>query len=161
MLLLTNLTNSELVLGKLLASLLNVLVLLAASLPLFMLSRAVRRRGVCANRPRVCRHLATAVAAGSIGSLVALWREKTFQTLALTVLVLVFWLAAGEAVAVGRFRGPVAGRACRACGPPRSVPGRQSSLATRPLIDVQDALPSFGNAINLFLLVACGAGRGR
>ena len=38
LLLLTNLTNSELVLGKLLASMLNVLVLLAASLPLFMLS---------------------------------------------------------------------------------------------------------------------------
>ncbi len=38
LLLLTNLTNSELVLGKLLASMLNVLVLLAAALPLFMLS---------------------------------------------------------------------------------------------------------------------------
>ena len=38
LLLLTNLTNSELVLGKLLAGLLNVLVLVAASLPLFMLT---------------------------------------------------------------------------------------------------------------------------
>jgi ABC-type transport system involved in multi-copper enzyme maturation permease subunit len=37
LLLLTNLTNSELVLGKLFAGLLNVLVLLAASLLLFML----------------------------------------------------------------------------------------------------------------------------
>ena len=37
LLLLTNLSNSELVLGKLLASLLNVLVMLAAALPVFML----------------------------------------------------------------------------------------------------------------------------
>ena len=38
LLLLTNLSNSELVLGKLLASMLNVLVLLAAALPFFMLT---------------------------------------------------------------------------------------------------------------------------
>lgn len=38
LLLLTNLSNSELVLGKLLASVLHVLVMLAAALPLFMLS---------------------------------------------------------------------------------------------------------------------------
>ena len=38
LLLLTNLTNCELVLGKLLAGLLSVLVLIAASLPLFMLT---------------------------------------------------------------------------------------------------------------------------
>ena len=38
LLLLTRLTNHELVLGKLLASLLNVLVLLLAALPVFMLS---------------------------------------------------------------------------------------------------------------------------
>jgi hypothetical protein len=77
LLLLTNLSNSELVLGKLLASLLGGLVLLAAALPLFMLSvlfggvsfeQIARAFGVT---------LATAVVAGSIGSLLALWREKT------------------------------------------------------------------------------------
>ena len=35
---------------------------------------------------------ATAVAAGSLGGLVALWRERTFQALALAVLSLVFYL---------------------------------------------------------------------
>ena len=40
--------------------------------------------------------IAAAVAAGSIGSTLALWREKTFQTLALVFLVLMFWLAAAE-----------------------------------------------------------------
>ena len=56
LLLLTNLSNSELVLGKLMASLLNVLVLLAASLPLFMLTAPVGRCFVPADRPSVCRH---------------------------------------------------------------------------------------------------------
>ena len=42
--------------------------------------------------------LLSALAAGSLGSLVALWREKTFQTLALTVLCLLFWPGACEAV---------------------------------------------------------------
>ena len=41
----------------------------------------------------------SALAAGSLGSTLALWREKTFQTLALTVLVLVFWIGAGEVIA--------------------------------------------------------------
>src|SRR5436305_322727 len=99
LLLLTNLTNSEVVLGKLLASMLNVLVLLAASLPLFMLCALFG--GVSFEQiGRVFAvTLATSLAAGSLGSTIALWREKTFQTLALTVLGLVFWLAAGEAIA--------------------------------------------------------------
>ena len=39
--------------------------------------------------------------AGSLGSTLALWREKTFQALAMTALILVFWLAAWEIVAAG------------------------------------------------------------
>ena len=103
LLLLTNLTNSELVLGKLLASLLNVLVMLAASLPLFMLCALFGGVAFSQIARVFAVTVATTIAAGSIGSLVALWREKTFQTLALTALMLVFWLAAGEAVARGAF----------------------------------------------------------
>jgi hypothetical protein len=103
LLLLTNLTNSELVLGKLLASMLFVLVLLGAALPLFMLSALLG--GVAFEQiARVFAvTISAALAAGSLGSTFALWREKTFQALALTLLVLVFWLAAGEAVAGGAF----------------------------------------------------------
>jgi ABC-type transport system involved in multi-copper enzyme maturation permease subunit len=43
--------------------------------------------------------LASALAAGSLGSTVALWREKTFQALAMTALVLVLWLVGWEIVA--------------------------------------------------------------
>jgi hypothetical protein len=42
--------------------------------------------------------LAAVMAAGSLGSTIALWREKTFQTLALTMLLLFFWIGAWEAV---------------------------------------------------------------
>jgi len=101
LLLMTRLTNSELVLGKLLASLLNGMVMLAAALPIFMLT--VLFGGVSFQQVgRVFAvTLATALAAGSLGSTLALWREKTFQALALTALVLFFWLAGWEAVAAG------------------------------------------------------------
>src|SRR5690606_24203985 len=86
LLLLTNLSNSELVLGKLLASMLGVLVLLAAALPLFMLTTLLGGVSFAQIARVFAATLAAAIVAGSIGSLLALWREKTFQTLALTVL---------------------------------------------------------------------------
>ncbi len=104
LLLLTRLTNSELVLGKLLASMLHVMVLLAGALPVFMIlalfggvsfDQIARLYAVTA---------ASALAAGSLGSTIALWREKTFQALALTTLGIVFWIAGWEVargVAVG------------------------------------------------------------
>ena len=153
LLLLTNLTNSELVLGKLLASTLNVLVLLAASLPLFLL--AVLFGGVSfAQIARVFAvTLATAIAAGSLGSMLALWREKTFQALALTVLALVFWLVAGEVVARGAMGAFWFGISTVTWAAALS-PWQAILTATRPLIDRQDALPYVGNAVNGFLLVA-------
>ena len=98
LLLMTRLSNSELVLGKLMASLLNVLVVLLAALPLFM---AITLFGGVSTG-QVLRVFAVtagaALMAGSLGSLIALWREKTFQALALTVLVLVFWIGGWEAL---------------------------------------------------------------
>ena len=153
LLLLTNLSNSELVLGKLLASLLGGLVLLTAALPLFMLS--VLFGGV--SFEQIARvfgvTLTTAVVAGSIGSLLALWREKTFQTLALTVLVLVFWLAFGEAVARGALGASWLGISTEVWAAGLS-PWQAILLATRPLVAAQNALPWVGNAINAFLLLA-------
>jgi hypothetical protein len=43
--------------------------------------------------------LASALVAGSLGSTFALWREKTFQALAMTALTLVLWLIGWEIVA--------------------------------------------------------------
>ena len=109
LLLLTHLSNGELVLGKLAASLLGVLVLLAAALPLFMIAALLG--GVSTGQ--IARVLAVTVACvaacGSLGSTLALWREKTFQALAMTVLALVLWLAVGEIVAAGVLGNSLAG----------------------------------------------------
>ncbi len=101
LLLLTNLTNSELVLGKLLAGLLSVLVLMTASLPLFMLTALFGGVAFEQIGRTFAVTLASALVCGSVGSTLALWRDSTYQTLALTVLVLVAWIAAGEALARG------------------------------------------------------------
>ena len=102
LLLLTSLSNSELVLGKLLASLLSVLVMLAAALPVFLLTALLGGVSYGQIARAFAVTLATVLVCGSLGSMLALWREKTFQALAMTVLVLVLWLAVGEIVAARR-----------------------------------------------------------
>ncbi len=99
LLLLTSLSNSDLVLGKLFAGMLSVIVVVVAALPLLMIVALLG--GV--SSPQIFRvqavTLASALAAGSLGSTIALWREKTFQALAMTALVVVLWLLAWEIVA--------------------------------------------------------------
>ena len=101
LLLLTHLSNSELVLGKLLASLLEVLLFLIISLPIFLLTALLG--GV--SYPQIARVLLVTLfgmlACGSVGSCVALWREKTFQAVAATVLVMVLWLGVWQVVGYG------------------------------------------------------------
>jgi ABC-type transport system involved in multi-copper enzyme maturation permease subunit len=102
LLLLTSLSNRELVLGKLLAGMLSIVIVTVATLPLLMIiallggvstGQIVRVEAVT---------LASALLVGSLGSTIALWREKTFQALAMTALILVLWLLGWEiATAVG------------------------------------------------------------
>jgi ABC-type transport system involved in multi-copper enzyme maturation permease subunit len=92
LLLVTDLRNYEIVLGKLLGSLLQIVLFLAGVLPfLFMI---LLLGGVDVNQVlKAALILATtALAAGSLGGLIALWRDKTFQALALTVLFLVLYI---------------------------------------------------------------------
>jgi ABC-type transport system involved in multi-copper enzyme maturation permease subunit len=99
LLLMTNLSNSELVLGKLLASMLSVVVVVIAALPLLAILASLG--GISTGQIfRVqAVTLASALLAGSLGSTFALWREKTFQALAMTALTLVLWLIGWEIVA--------------------------------------------------------------
>jgi ABC-type transport system involved in multi-copper enzyme maturation permease subunit len=133
LLLLTNLSNCELVLGKLMASLLNVLVLAAAALPIFMLSALFG--GVSFEQiARVFAvTLVSAMACGSLGSTLALWREKTFQSLAMTVLALVLWLAVWEMVAAGALGGTWLGFSCQQWATALS-PWEAIQEATRPCV---------------------------
>ena len=134
LLLLTRMTGSELVLGKLLASILNVFVMITISLPIFMLIALLG--GV--SYPQIVRVLLvtlfTAVACGSLGSCVALSKEKTFQALATTVLILVLWFAVWEIVALGvlgeRMFGLSAQRIAETLSPWNAV-----IAACRPVVD--------------------------
>jgi ABC-type transport system involved in multi-copper enzyme maturation permease subunit len=113
LLLLTNLSNNELVVGGLLASLLNVLVLLGAALPLFMLTALFGGIEFAQIGQVFAVTLGSVFVCGSLGSTLALWREKTFQALAMTVLILVLWLGVGEILAAGLLGQQLWGFSCR------------------------------------------------
>jgi ABC-type Na+ efflux pump permease subunit len=100
LLLLTRLRNREIVLGKLSGSLLQIGLLLVGSVP--VLALVVLLGGVAPVQvAQVALILAaTALAAGSLGGLMALWREQTFQAVALTVLCLVLCLCLARALAL-------------------------------------------------------------
>lgn len=147
LLLLTKLSNSELVLGKLLASLLNILVLLVAALPVFVL--ATLFGGVSFGQiGRVFAvTLAGALVGGSLGSTLALWREKTYQALALTMLVLVLWLACWRLVALGMFGVSWAGIPTSAWAVALS-PLEAILEASRPALEVEPALLPMAAAVD-------------
>ena len=154
LLLMTALTNHEVVLGKLFASLLNVLVLIVASFPLFMATILLGGVEVSQVLRVFAVTLLSAIVAGSLGSTVALWREKTFQALALTCLIIFFWLGGWEAVsrlpADLSFLNLSPQEWATAMSPWRAV-----LEATRPSLDA-DASWLRGPA-TLFLLVSLGA----
>ncbi|MAT70747.1 MAG: hypothetical protein CMJ58_14625 [Planctomycetaceae bacterium] len=145
LLLMTNLNNSELVLGKLLASMLQVIVFVTAGIPLLML--LVLLGGVSYGQvARVVGVTAcAAIAAGSLGSTIALWREKTFQTLAATTLTLVIWLLLGEAVGAGLLGEELAGRSATLWADAVS-PLRAILAAAEPVYDARTPWPVLGAA---------------
>lgn len=98
LLLMTDLRNHELSLGKLLASLLNVGVLLATSWPVFCFLKllgGITWEQIFWSQAIVA---ASTLAAGSWGCLVAFWREKTFQILAISVLGVVLFVIATQSL---------------------------------------------------------------
>jgi len=155
LLLLTKLTNSELVLGKLMASLLHVLMLLATALPLFML--AALFGGISFGQ--IGRVYAVTVASvlvcGSLGSILALWREKTYQSLALTLLLLVLWLAAWRVVGAGLFGATWCGIPCESWAASFS-PWDAVLEASRPYLPSHAASGLPGTPVHWYLVVAIG-----
>lgn len=99
LLLMTDLRNYEIVLGKLFGSLFQIFFLLAGMTP--VLALLLLLGGVSPEQvgQALLIMAATALAAGSLGGLVALWREKAFPALALTVLFLVLYLCLVQALA--------------------------------------------------------------
>lgn len=99
LLLLTDLRERELVFGKLFASLLIVGVTWAASIPVFLLIYLLGGVSLAQILWSLALSGVTVLAAGSWGCLVAYWREKTFQTLAVSVLGAVLFLGVIQALA--------------------------------------------------------------
>ena len=92
LLLLTDMRDYEIVLGKLLGSLLPLTAMLLTTVP--VLAMLLLLGGIDPTQViQAAVVLATAAyAAGSLGGLVALWRERTYQALALSVLALVLYI---------------------------------------------------------------------
>ena len=153
LLLLTRLSNCELVFGKLLASLLSVLVMLVAALPVFLLTAMLGGVSYGQIARAFAVTLATVLICGSLGSTLALWREKTFQALAMTVLVLVLWLAMGEIVSRGLWGESFGKLPCQALAAGIS-PWAAILEATRPYVHDQPALGLLGTPVHLFLATA-------
>ena len=99
LILLTDLSNYEIVLGKLLGSLLQLGIFLAVTIPLLSILLLLGGIAPLQILEVVVVLGATGLASGSLGSLVALWRERTFQSLALTVLILVLFISLIEGLA--------------------------------------------------------------
>lgn len=104
LLLVTEMNDYEIVLGKLLGALLPILEHLLIAAPVLAMLLALG--GIAPEQvlQAVLVLLATAVAAGSLGGLVALWRDRTFQALALSVLALVLYICLTQVVG---FVGPL------------------------------------------------------
>lgn len=101
LLLLTQLTNTQIVLGKLTSSLIGIANLVFAAVPLLLLISLLGGVSVSQVLLATTIVLTTAFWAAALANLVAFWREKTFQTLAITLLVITGWLVFGEAIAAG------------------------------------------------------------
>jgi hypothetical protein len=153
LLLLTRLSNSELVLGKLMASLLSVLVMLFAAVPVFFLIALFGGVSFGQIARAMAVTLLTSLICGSVGSLLALWREKTFQALAMTVLVLVLWLALGELIASGLCGETLFGLPAHAIGVAIS-PWQAVLEAVRPYSPNLPELGFLGSPVYLFLIAA-------
>src|SRR4029077_1654209 len=99
LLLLTDMRDYEIVVGKMLGALLPITIQLLVTAP--VLALLLLLGGI--DPEQVVQAVlvlgASAVAAGSLGGLVALWRERTFQALALAVLFLVLYVCVTQAVA--------------------------------------------------------------
>jgi ABC-type Na+ efflux pump permease subunit len=98
LLLITDLRDYEIVVGKVLGSLLPSLLLLLSSAPFLALLTLLGGVGIGQVIEAEVVVAAASLAAGSLGGLIALWRERMFQSLALTVLFICLYILVTLAV---------------------------------------------------------------
>ena len=128
LLLLTRLSGFEVVVGKLTATLLAPMSMLLCALPLFL---ALPLLGGVSPQQVIGVFVVTAATillAGSIGTVIGMWREKTFQAIALTVMVLLMYVGVGEIAAESLSSLP--SWVTLALSPPRALFAAASPLAS-------------------------------
>ncbi|MCA9039481.1 MAG: ABC transporter permease [Planctomycetaceae bacterium] len=154
LLLMTDMKSRELVLGKLFSSLLIVAVLIGASAPVFFLIQQMG--GVTTDQILwvllLC--LAAAFTAGSWSTLIAYWRDKTFQTLAISVMGAGLFIAILEIVTALLGENSTAGQYVALFDPfralfqildPFTVSAQGQLVALKPVL----ALTGLGIVLNL------------
>ena len=98
LLLMTDMRDYEIVVGKMLGSLLPIVILLMVTMPVLTMTLLLGGVSGAQVFQAGLVLLATSLAAGSLGGLIALWRERTFQSLALSVLALVLYMCLIQAI---------------------------------------------------------------
>lgn len=105
LLLMTSQTNAEMVLGKIGAGLLATMNAFLASLPIVfsvtLLGGVSLEQVFCCSWVTFCALIASA----TLGATIAFWREKTFQSLTVTMLIIALWLSICEVIASGSIPG--------------------------------------------------------
>jgi len=102
LLLMTSLSNVEMVLGKIGAGLLATMNAFLASLPIVF--SVVLLGGVSIEQVLACSWVTfcALVASATLGATIAFWREKTFQSITVTMLIIALWLAVCEVISSGK-----------------------------------------------------------
>ena len=98
LLLMTDLSDLEIVLGKLLASLLQIVTLLLSTAPIYFLCMLLGGVSPIQVVEVLAVTAGAGIAGGCLGLVVALARDRTFQSLAMTVLAIVLGIGAIEGV---------------------------------------------------------------
>jgi ABC-type transport system involved in multi-copper enzyme maturation permease subunit len=99
LLLMTDLSDLEIVLGKLAASFVQILTVLVAGLPVLCLCGLLGGISYWQIANLYAVTIASGLTGGAMGLLIALWRDRTFQSVSLTILFVVLSIVAVEALA--------------------------------------------------------------
>ena len=113
LLIMTRLEDRAIIVEKFLGGLLHVVGLMLAALPAFMMLLLMGGVSAAQVFGAFAATLGAALLANAIGVVIAAWREKTFQAVALTLMAVILWMLAVESGAAfvdpeGRFLGHAA-----------------------------------------------------
>jgi ABC-type Na+ efflux pump permease subunit len=97
LLLMTDLSDFEIVMGKLIAGLLKILTILAGSIGLMSICVFFGGISFVQVLNLFAVTAASGVAGGALGLLIALWRDRTFQSISMTILMVTFSVLGVEA----------------------------------------------------------------